>query len=228
MPRKVCNNMNIDDKDVENHDIPLKLLRDEDSDLEKIPEEENRRQILIYSILAVIAFALCCLSFIVGVKMGRSLERKTLLIQEENFQTSVFEDVKPVSHPENKSSENGSQEFMILQNAKKKSSQKKKKSVKPKSINQEIKAPTSAKKENTGKFYTIQITASENKEMAEKVRADWVAKGYDAFISTVKVKDKTFYRVRVGKFETKAIALQKASEIKTKEKLNKDFWVTLY
>ena len=51
-------------------------------------------------------------------------------------------------------------------------------------------------------------------------------KGYDAYISTVEVRDRIFYRIRIGKYSSEEIALKAAEKLKKKEKLEDGVWVT--
>lgn len=77
-----------------------------------------------------------------------------------------------------------------------------------------------------GKNFTIQIKATEDKDQAETLKKSFVQKGYDAFISVVTVKDKTFYRVRLGKYASENEAMVAAEELKRKENLKDELWIT--
>ena len=252
-----------DNDNLNEQDISLEMLRKEENEFEIMPDEEmSKKQVLIYLIIIVIAFALCGISYVIGVKMGRSLERKQLVLKQEISLSPDQTDIKPISHPDKEQMgekakkinakpdktghekeelgiqkvEKDSQEFMILQNAAKKIPGKKTKPGLPKEGDEkkaeseekvETKKPTKEAKEhkNTGKFFTIQIAATEDEKKAESLKKSYIRKGYDAFISTVIVRNKTYYRIRLGKYPVKEDALLAAEELKNREKLS-DVWVT--
>jgi len=258
--------MEIDDNNgIEHEDISLKMLRDEERELDEFPEEDmNRRNILIYLIIGVIAIALCGISFVFGVKMGRNLERSQWVMKEETIPSSEIRHLEPLVKPDISENEDdivrfkenekhstgsdkdnqmgvqeverGSSEFMILQNAKANAKKEKDREEKPVPQTSQRISPlkvdkiekSPARKEirhPSLKMFTIQIAATEDKEGAEKLKDNMQKKGYDAFISSVIVSDKTFYRVRIGRYASENAALLAAENIKNKEKIG-DVWVT--
>lgn len=61
---------------------------------------------------------------------------------------------------------------------------------------------------NGGQQFTVQIHSFTEKEKAEKVIKSLVDLGYDAYYYTAEVKGKTYYRIRVGRFEDRSSALE--------------------
>jgi len=240
-----------DDDNMEKHDIPLDVLREEEDELVEIPEEEaGRKRVFIYLILAVIAFALCGISFVFGIKMGRNLERKQLVLREEMVRSKQYK-IRPLPHPdkagkeapprkvdekenistkqiEEYEGEGGSQEFMILQNARKTGKKKTAKREPPDSAIKKVEAAKQEKQspKDAEKYFTIQVAATGNKEQAEALKEGLAEKGYDAYISTVRVHGKKFYRIRIGKFSSEREAMHAAEELKEKENLKNDLWIT--
>ena len=51
--------------------------------------------------------------------------------------------------------------------------------------------------------YTLQLASLEEKEKAEALVRDLSSRGYDAYFYEVRVKGKTYYRVRCGRFVTR-------------------------
>jgi CheY-like chemotaxis protein len=69
-------------------------------------------------------------------------------------------------------------------------------------------------------FYSVQLGAFKNKSRAEALARSYTAKGYEAFAHEGADADKgTFYRVLVGKFETRNEALQLSNRIHEKDKV---------
>jgi cell division septation protein DedD len=62
--------------------------------------------------------------------------------------------------------------------------------------------PPSAPPAGTGR-YTLQLASLEEKAKAETMVGDLLKKGHDAYFYEVRVKGKTFYRVRCGRFMTR-------------------------
>jgi cell division septation protein DedD len=61
--------------------------------------------------------------------------------------------------------------------------------------------------------YTVQLASLEEKSKAEKVIRDLVQGGYPAYFYRAKVKGKTYYRVRCGKFSTRTAAEKYARKL---------------
>ena len=61
--------------------------------------------------------------------------------------------------------------------------------------------------------YTVQLASMEEKRKAEKMIEKLLAGGYDAYFYEAEVKGKIFYRVRCGRFPTKAGARRHAQKL---------------
>jgi cell division septation protein DedD len=59
----------------------------------------------------------------------------------------------------------------------------------------------SALSPNLRKKWSVQISASPTKDLADNFVQQLKAKGYDAYVVEANVKDQTYYRVRVGRFD---------------------------
>jgi DedD protein len=64
-----------------------------------------------------------------------------------------------------------------------------------------------------GKGWTIQAGSFGQKTNAEKLMANLKLKGMPAYLSEIKVQDKTLYRVRIGPIESKAAAEQQLQDV---------------
>jgi septal ring-binding cell division protein DamX len=62
--------------------------------------------------------------------------------------------------------------------------------------------------------YTVQLASLEDKNKAEKFISDLVQRGYPAYFYEAKVKGKTYYRVRCGKFPNRKTAEDYASKLR--------------
>ncbi|MBU1627363.1 SPOR domain-containing protein [bacterium] len=267
-----------DDNDFEEEeDISLQMLREEEREVEDYPEEEgDKKQVFIYVILGVITIVLCGISLIIGLNMGRSLERKQNVMKEETILSSNLDSTKQITNLDSSMSavsstdkeektaqreiekseieikevdKSASSEFMILQNAKatgvktpepqktdsavvEKSGStatyenKETSKPAPTTFLEETKESSQTFPQADGKYFTIQIAATEDRNQAETLKTALTDKGYDAYISTVDVRDKTFYRVRVGRYAAENEAMHAADSLKSKENLKNDIWIT--
>ncbi|UCD94601.1 MAG: SPOR domain-containing protein [Candidatus Zixiibacteriota bacterium] len=71
--------------------------------------------------------------------------------------------------------------------------------------------------------FTIQIAAGSNPEYVKYLADKYTRRGYDAFVTEAVVGDVTFYRVRIGTFET--IAEAKETGLILQDKYSVDFWI---
>jgi cell division septation protein DedD len=62
--------------------------------------------------------------------------------------------------------------------------------------------------------YTVQLASLEDKNKAKKFISDLVHRGYPAYFYEAKVKGKTYYRVRCGKFPSRKTAEDYASKLR--------------
>ncbi len=97
----------------------------------------------------------------------------------------------------------------------------------PKNAEKRVKTNTNAKRTNSLKQisptseptapvgkYTVQLASLEDKSKAEKFISDLVQRGYPAYVYEAKVKGKTYYRVRCGKFPSRKTAEDFASKLR--------------
>lgn len=83
-------------------------------------------------------------------------------------------------------------------------------------------APKVASTKTTGRNkYVVQLLATSNVTKARNLRNTMKSEGYPAFISTVQSSGKTLYRVRVGGYAGKSVAIQKQSSMKRRYQKNK-------
>lgn len=82
-------------------------------------------------------------------------------------------------------------------------------------------APKVASSKATGRNkYVVQLLATSNSAKAKNLRNTMKSEGYPAFISTVKSSGKTLYRVRVGGYAGKSVAMKKQSAMKRRYQKN--------
>lgn len=56
---------------------------------------------------------------------------------------------------------------------------------------------------NSGKKWSVQISAAPAKDVADSLAQRLIAKGYNGYVSQAEVKGQTYYRVRVGPFDAR-------------------------
>ncbi len=71
--------------------------------------------------------------------------------------------------------------------------------------------------------YSVQIGSTTNREEAESLTKRFAADGYEAFISETIIKGATYYRVRIGDFESFSQARKLGLELQ--KKFSVKFWV---
>lgn len=54
--------------------------------------------------------------------------------------------------------------------------------------------------------WTVQVVASRSRDTADKMAAALKKRGYRAYVTSIRLNQKTFYRVRVGAYETRQAA----------------------
>ena len=78
-------------------------------------------------------------------------------------------------------------------------------------------------RKQTGQGWTVQVNAFPDAQSA-KIWVDRLKnKGYNAYVTEVRVKDKIWYRVRVGHYESRAEAEKVEETLKNKENFTKAF-----
>lgn len=71
--------------------------------------------------------------------------------------------------------------------------------------------------------YTIQVAAGTNQTYARYMADKFVTRGYDAFVTKTIYEGETFYRIRIGAYETLTEARNIAKELQDKYSVN--FWI---
>ena len=97
----------------------------------------------------------------------------------------------------------------------------------PKNAKKRVRKNTNAKRTNSSKQftptrqppaikgkYTVQLASLDDKNKAQKFINDLVQRGYPAYFYEAKVKGKTYYRVRCGKFPSRKTAEDYASKLR--------------
>ena len=97
----------------------------------------------------------------------------------------------------------------------------------PKNAKKRVRKTTNAKRTNSSKQfsptkqpsaskgkYTVQLASLDDKNKAQKFINDLVQRGYPAYFYEAKVKGKTYYRVRCGKFPSRKTAEDYASKLR--------------
>ena len=69
------------------------------------------------------------------------------------------------------------------------------------------------------KIYYIQLTATVNRKMAEKMKRTYAGKGYNMYLITGKKHGNTLYKVRIGVFKDWKKAKAIAEKIRREDKL---------
>ncbi len=69
------------------------------------------------------------------------------------------------------------------------------------------------------KIYYVQLTATVNRKMAEKMKQTYAGKGYNVYLVTGKKHGKTLYKVRIGVFKDWKKANAIAKKIRREDKL---------
>jgi septal ring-binding cell division protein DamX len=72
-------------------------------------------------------------------------------------------------------------------------------------------------------LFTVQVASSPSESFSRTVVDSFLSRGYEAYLATVTVGEKTYYRVRVGKFASRSEASAVSSEINGKYTLQS--WV---
>ncbi len=99
---------------------------------------------------------------------------------------------------------------------KKKSRNTQKKAVKTKIVK---KADRVTSSRQAGKIYYVQLTATVNRKLAEKMKQSYAARGYNMYLVTEKKHGKILYKVRIGVFKELKKAKAIAKKIRREDKL---------
>lgn len=74
-----------------------------------------------------------------------------------------------------------------------------------------------------GSRWTVQVNAFPDEEPAQNLVEKLKGKGYDAYVVTTNIKGRTWYRVRVGRFQSREEAKQLQETFRSKENFTKAF-----
>ncbi len=149
----------------------------------------SRRQLFIAAPLYVIASAFI---FLIGILIGQSIEERKILRREE---PAVKVPVKP-------DAPKADQEMTFYD-----------------TLGKPDPAPPRAEEPpaNTGARKTpwsVQVAASRNRATADEMAASLTKQGYRAYVTSGRLNEKTFYRVRVGRFGTRQEAMAELQRLK--------------
>lgn len=82
-------------------------------------------------------------------------------------------------------------------------------------------AEAEKKTDPAARVWTVQVNAYPEESRAQKLAERLKEKGYEAYVVAANVKGKEWYRVRVGRFPTRAKARELVEELQTKENFTK-------
>ena len=68
--------------------------------------------------------------------------------------------------------------------------------------------------------WTVQVAASRSRATADKMAAELKQRGYRAYVTSGRLNEKTFYRVRVGAFGTRQQAMAEVQRLKASKYQN--------
>lgn len=149
----------------------------------------SRRQLFIVAPLYVVASAFI---FLLGILIGQSIEERKILRREE---PAVKVPVKP-------DAPKADQEMTFYDTL-----------GKPEPTPPRVEEPPA----DTGAAkvpWSVQVAASRSRATADKLAAALKKQGHGAYVTTGRLNDKTFYRVRVGRFGTRQEAMAELQRLK--------------
>ncbi len=171
-------------------------------------KKEKNPKAVLPSFIFLVVFGLV---FSLGVVVGKKfipVEQTTVTEQPD-----VFTDINSAQKPQDESSDQDEQQEPSAQEG-----NLKEKPLKDDSIGAMI---------NPEHKYTIQVSSFQNKKIASRTARFFRDKGHPAFITEYSPSEIiTFYRVRIGTFESKEAARAYGNEIKKKER-DFRFYVTV-
>ncbi len=74
-----------------------------------------------------------------------------------------------------------------------------------------------------GGGYTVQVAGCEDRDYAEHLIQQYTGRGYEPYVTTAVVEGQTYYRVRIGAFETLAEA--KALKAQLADRYSLEVWI---
>lgn len=199
-------------------------------------EKKVKIEISKLALVFIILFGLSLLvwSFVIGVWVGTKISAKAEKEEIAMEQTTISQTMPPeetISPPPVTNETVPPAPIKVTPPSTVKEPIEKKEAVEekkqPEYKKKEIaKIASQIKKEPTS-FYSLQIGAFSNKEIAEKLKNEATAKGYDAFIKGIKSNGTFLYKVYVGKYSTREEANKYISKIAKDLKVEKPFIVEI-
>ena len=74
-----------------------------------------------------------------------------------------------------------------------------------------------------GAGYTVQVAGCEDRDYAEHLIQTYTARGYEPYVTTAEVEGQTYYRVRIGSFET--VAEAKVLKAQLADRYSIEVWI---
>ncbi len=158
----------------------------------------NRRQLFIVASLFVAASTFI---FVLGILIGQSIEERKLLSREE----------PAVQVPVKSGAPKADQEMTFYETLTKPEpapAPTEKTPAKPAKAK-----PAKASPAKTS--WALQVAASRSRATADNMVAELKKRGYPAYVTSGRLNQKTFYRVRVGKYETRQGAMADLQRLKS-------------
>ncbi len=149
----------------------------------------NRRQLFIVASLYVIASAFI---FLLGILIGQSIEERKILRREE----------PAVKVPVKSDAPKADQEMTFY-------GLLSKPDPAPPRTEEPPASPGAAKTP-----WTVQVTAFRNRAAADKMVTELKKRGYRAYVTSGRLNEKTFYRVRVGAYGSRREAMAEVQKLK--------------
>ena len=165
----------------------------------------SRRQLLFVATLYVIASAFI---FLLGILIGQSIEERKILRREE----------PAVKVPVTSGAPRADQEMTFYNTLAKPDPAPKPDPDPAPAPKRTEKPPAKAAAAKTP--WTVQVAASRSRATADKLVAELKKRGFPAYLTTGRLNDRTFFRVRVGAYETRQKAMDQAGKLKAAKYTN--------
>lgn len=148
----------------------------------------SRRQLFIAAPLYVIASAFI---FLLGILIGQSIEERKILRREE----------PAVKVPVKTDTPRADQEMTFYETL-----------GKPDPVPPRAEQPPASTAARTP--WSVQVAASRNSATADEMAASLTKQGFRAYVTSGRLNETTFYRVRVGRFGTRQEAMAELQRLK--------------
>ncbi len=164
----------------------------------------SRRQLFIVAPLYVIASAFI---FLLGILIGQSIEERKILRREE----------PAVEVPVKSDAPKGDQEMTFYDTLNKPDPAQPPAAQPPAAQPPAAQPPAEQPPANAGAGkvpWSVQVAAVRSRATADKLAAELTNRGHRAYVTTGRLNDKTFYRVRVGRYGTRQEAMAELQRLK--------------